>query len=175
MHLLGGSITGVRAQRTRLEDLLVDSVTFTDCDLSHLRWTGGRVSRAVFTGCKLTGAAFEDSTWDNVVMEKCRLDFATFTRVRATGPVVFSKCSLVEAEFTSVDLTDAVLDDCDLTKTEFSGGQYRGLDLRGNDLSKLRGVGVLKRIIIDPPQTPQLGQALATVLDVTYGQDVDRA
>ncbi|MCO6009301.1 pentapeptide repeat-containing protein [Actinoallomurus purpureus] len=173
VHLLGGRITEAVAQRTRFEELRVDSVTFSGCDLSDLRWTDSKVSRVVFTGCKLMGAALTDLTLDNVLLENCRLDYATFTHVRATGPVILSKCSLRETEFASVDFSAVLFDGCDLTGAEFSGGQYRDLDLRGNDLSRLRGVGSLRQVIIDRPQTQQLAEALAADLDVTYGEDVD--
>ncbi|MFD7861342.1 hypothetical protein [Streptomyces sp. NPDC059783] len=62
---------------------------------------------------------------------------------------------------------------CDLRLTEFDGGKYRGLDLRGNTLSQLRGLGSLKQIVIDQAQTLQLAEALAAELDVTFGEDLD--
>ncbi|MEU0841385.1 hypothetical protein ABZ370_18195 [Streptomyces sp. NPDC005962] len=57
--------------------------------------------------------------------------------------------------------------------TEFDGGTYRGLDLRGNDLSRLRGLAFLKRIVIDQAQTLQLAEALAAELDIAFGEDLD--
>jgi hypothetical protein len=61
---------------------------------------------------------------------------------------------------------------CDLRLTEFDGGTYRGLDLRGNDLSQLRGIASLRQVIIDRAQTLQLAEALGDELDVTYGEDL---
>ncbi|AKG41412.1 pentapeptide repeats family protein [Streptomyces xiamenensis] len=170
-HLMDGRITGLKAQRTRLEKLRVDSVEFTGCDLSSPRWTDSRISRAVFRDCKLMGATFEDVTLDNVLFEHCKLDYST--RVRATGPVIFSKCSLRETTLAAVDLGAALIDDCDLRLTEFDGGKYRGLDLRGNDLSQLRGLASLKQIVIDQAQTLQLAEALAAELDLTFSEDLD--
>ncbi|MFJ6184625.1 pentapeptide repeat-containing protein [Streptomyces sp. NPDC092295] len=172
-HLMDGRITGLKARRTRLEKLRVDSVEFTGCDLSSLRWTDSRISRAVFRGCKLMGATLEDVTLDNVLFENCTLDYSTLTRVRAVGPVIFARCSLREAIFSAVDLGAALIDDSDLRLTEFDGGKYRGLDLRGSDLSQLRGVTSLKQIVIDRAQTLQLAEALAVELDVTFGEDLD--
>jgi hypothetical protein len=57
IHLWDGKITGLRAHRTRLEKLRVDSVEFSGCDLSTLRWTDSRMSRTVFRDCRLMGAA----------------------------------------------------------------------------------------------------------------------
>lgn len=171
-HLLDGRITGLKAQRTRLEKLRVDSVEFISCDLASLQWTDSKISRSVFRDCKLMGAMLEDVTLDNVLFENCKLDYSTLTRVRAAGPVIFSKSSLRETTFVAADLTSTLIDDCDLRLTEFDGGKCRGLDLRGNTLSQLRGLVSLKQIVIDQAQTLQLAEALAAELDVTFGEDL---
>ncbi|WP_051950657.1 pentapeptide repeat-containing protein [Actinacidiphila yeochonensis] len=172
-HLLGGRISGLTAQRTQLEKILVDSVEFSGCALASLRWTDSKVSRAVFRDCKLMGATLEDVTLDNVLFENCKFDYSTLTRVRTAGPVIFSKCSLRETTFSAADLGAALIDECDLRLTEFDGGKYRGLDLRGNDLSQLRGLASLKQVVIDHAQTLQLADALTAELDVTLGEDLD--
>jgi uncharacterized protein YjbI with pentapeptide repeats len=172
-HLLDGQITGRKAQRTRLDKLRVDSVEFSGCDLASLQWTDSKVTRVVFRDCKLMGATLEDVTLDNVLFENCKLDYSTLTRVRAAGPVIFTKCSLRETTFSAADLSAAVIDECDLLLTEFDGGKCRDLDLRGNDLSQLRGLALLKQIVIDQAQTFQLAEALTAELDVTLGEDLD--
>jgi uncharacterized protein YjbI with pentapeptide repeats len=93
--------------------------------------------------------------------------------VRAAGPVIFSTFSLRETTFSAADLSGALMDDCDVRLAEFDGGTYRGLDLRGNDLSQLRGLAHLKQIIIDQAQTLQLAEALTSELDVTFGDGRD--
>ncbi|GHH70707.1 hypothetical protein GCM10018793_05160 [Streptomyces sulfonofaciens] len=121
------------------------------------------------------GARMEDVILDNVLFERCKLDYSTLTGVRAAGPVIFSQCSLRETTFTTTDLGRALFDACNLRQAEFDGGRYRGLDLRGNDLSQLRGIASLKQVIIERAQTLQLAEALAAELDVTYGEDLDDA
>ncbi|MFI9829653.1 pentapeptide repeat-containing protein [Streptomyces sp. NPDC051913] len=171
-HLLDGRVTGLRTQRAQMEEVRVNSVEFTRCDLSSLHWSASKLTRVVFRDCKLLGATLEDVTLDDVLFDNCKLDYSTFIRVRAAGPVIFSACSLREATFTATDLADCLLDDCDLRQAGFDGGTYRGLDLRGNDLSQLTDVTSLKHVIIDRAQTLQLAEALATQLDVTYGEDL---
>ncbi|MEU4895983.1 pentapeptide repeat-containing protein [Streptomyces sp. NPDC044780] len=171
-HLIDGRISGLKTQRARLEKLRVDSVEFTGCDLSSLRWVDSKVTRAVFRDCKLMGVMLEDLTLDDVLFENCKLDYSTLTRVRAVGPVIFSQCSLRETTFDAADLSTAAFDGCDLRLAEFDGGTYHHLDLRGNDLSQLRGLASLKQVIIDHGQTLQLAEALAVELDVTYGEDL---
>ncbi|WP_411129217.1 pentapeptide repeat-containing protein [Streptomyces sp. x-19] len=173
VHLLDGRIAGLRAERTRLEKVRVDSVEFTACDLPSLHWSDSKVTRAAFRDCKLMGAVLERVTLDDVVFENCKLDYSTLTQVRTAGAVIFSSCSLRETVFEAVNLTKAAFDDCDLRLAEFNGGQCRGLDLRRNDLSQLRGLASLKHVIIDRAQTLQLAEALATELNVAYGEDLD--
>ncbi len=173
-HLMDGRITGLKSQRTWLNQLRVDSVEFSDCDLADLQWTDSKVAGTVFRDCTLTGAALRDVTFENVLFENCRLDYSTCTRVRATGPVIFARCSLRETAFADADLSGVVIDDCDLRLTEFDGGKYRGLDLRGNDLSQLCGLASLEQIVIDPAQRLQLAEALAAELDVTYAKTLHR-
>lgn len=170
-HLLDGRVSALKTRGTRLEQVHVDSVEFTDCDLGTLQWSRSRISRAVFRDCRLMGAALDDVTLDNVLFENCRLDYATFTRVRATGPVIFAGCTLREATFVGADLGKALFDGCELQLTGFDGGKHRGLDLRGNDLSQLCGLASLKGITIDRAQTLQLAAALAGELEVTFGED----
>lgn len=172
-HLMDGRVSGIRAQQVRWEDVRFDSVEWSGCDLTAFRWSGGKVSRTVFRDCKLLGAALDELTLDHVLFEHCKLDYGTFTRLRATGPLIFSRCSLRETTFAGSDLSGALFDNCDLRQTEFDGGKHRDLDLRGNDLSQLRGVASLKRVIIDRAQTVQLAEALAAELNLTYGDDLD--
>ncbi|RKN13858.1 hypothetical protein D7318_30390 [Streptomyces radicis] len=110
-HLIDGRITGLSTQQVRLTRLRVDSVEFTGCELSALRWSDSKVTRAVFRDCKLMGAMLEDVTLDNVVFESCKLDYSTLTRVRAAGPVIFSRCSLRETTLTATDLSGVLFDE----------------------------------------------------------------
>ncbi|MDP9861655.1 MULTISPECIES: pentapeptide repeat-containing protein [Streptosporangium] len=167
-QLMDGHITGLITQRARLEDLRLHSVEFSGCDLAGVRWEGGKLSRVTFTDCKLLGAVWENVTLDDVVFERCKLDYATFTQLRAVGSTIFTDCSLQEARFSGSDLSDVAFDSCDLHLTQFDGGAYRDCDLRGNDLSGLRGVSALKKIIIDRSQLQGLAQAFAAEQEITF-------
>nr|WP_184547487.1 pentapeptide repeat-containing protein [Streptosporangium becharense]MBB2914842.1 uncharacterized protein YjbI with pentapeptide repeats [Streptosporangium becharense]MBB5820347.1 uncharacterized protein YjbI with pentapeptide repeats [Streptosporangium becharense] len=167
-QLMDGRVTGLTTQRAHLDELRLHSVEFSGCDLSGLRWADSKLSRVVFTDCRMLGAVWEETTFDDVVFERCKFDLAAFTRVRATGPVIFSSCSLREARFSAADLSGVAFDECDLHLTEFDGGTYRGCDLRGNDLSGLRGVSALKKVIVDRPQLQGLAEAFAAELEITF-------
>lgn len=171
-QLITGRITQVRAVRVQLQAVNLHSVEIDTCDWGSAHCAEGKLTRVVFRNCKIMGAALEGLVLDDVLFENCKFDYTTFTKIRATGAVVFSGCSLSEASFTDCNLTNAVVSDCTLRATEFGPGRYQRLDLRGNDLSGVRGVASLGRVLIDRAQVAELAQALVTELDVTYGEDL---
>ncbi|WKU46406.1 pentapeptide repeat-containing protein [Streptomyces sp. VNUA116] len=172
-QLITGRITGLRAARVRFEAVNLHCVQLDACDLRSARWAGGKLTRVVFHNCRIMGAALSDLVLDHVLFDRCKLDYTAFTKVRAAGPVAFSECGLTEASLTDCDLSGAVMRDCTLRDTEFGRGRYRGLDLRDNDLTALRGVASLNHALIDRAQQDQLTQALMTELDMTYGDDLN--
>ena len=171
-HLLDGRVHSVCADSGQVKGPTIRSVEFARCDIGALRWSGGVISRTRFDGCKLLAARFENVILDHVVFSDCRLDYAELSHIRAKGPVLFVGCSLREAEFRGCDLARALFDECDLTLTDFGPGNYRGCDLRGNDLAAIRGAHHLKRVVIDRPQVFQLAEALATDLEVSFGDEL---
>ncbi|MGW5351748.1 pentapeptide repeat-containing protein [Streptomyces sp. NPDC004031] len=171
-RLLCGRLAGVEADRGQLEDTQLHSVELTGCTVTALRCTGSRFSRVVFRDCTFTGATFEDCTFDNVLFDGCRLDYATFAGVRAIGPLVFTACSLVEAELTGSDLAEeTALAHCTLRRTAFGAGDYRGTDLRGSDLTTLVGVGNLTGAVVSSGQEHQLAQAFLAAMDLTVSDE----
>ncbi|MFJ3856160.1 pentapeptide repeat-containing protein [Streptomyces sp. NPDC090085] len=174
-RLVTGSITTLDAARAHLDSVDLHSVEIVGTSIQSAQWTDSKLSRVVFRNCKLMGAMFKGVTFDDVLFEGCKLDYATFEDVRATGPLVFTGCSLRESEFTGCSLEQAVLTDCDLRLAEFQRGRYRDMDLRGNDLTSLRGVGSLSRVIVDRAQQLELAQALTAELDITFGDELNES
>jgi uncharacterized protein YjbI with pentapeptide repeats len=172
VRLLHGKVRRLRAERADITGARIDSVDFADCELSSVSWSGGKLSRVRFDTCKLLGGRFEAVTLDNVVFTGCKLDYAAFSQLRATGPVLFVRCSLREAEFTGCRLAHCLFDGCDVQLTDFGPGNYRACDLRGNDLSALNSTRHLKHVIVDRAQLLQLAEALAAELDLTFGDDL---
>lgn len=168
-HLLNGRIRGLRAGTASIAATRMDSVEITGCDLSSLRWQGGKISRVRFSDCRFLAAKIQTVAMEHVVFSGCKLDYAALGHIRAAGPVVFAGCSLREAELTGCDLAGAAFDGCDLHLTGFGPGHYRGCDLRGNDLSTMTGAAHLKHVLIDRGQTRQLGEALAAELGADFG------
>lgn len=171
-RLLDGKVRSVRAEAGSITNAHLNSVEFTRCALGSLLWSSGKIARTRFDSCRLLGARFENVTLEHVVFADCKLDYATLSHIRNSGPVMFIRCSLREADFTSCDLAGAVFDECDLALANFGKGRYARCDLRGNDLSAARGTYNLKRVVIDRAQLPQLAEAMAAELDVIFGGDL---
>ncbi|SFD55845.1 pentapeptide repeat-containing protein [Streptomyces aidingensis] len=167
-RLITGRITDLSAKRTHLHGARADSIEFAGCDLGTAEMTDSRLTRVLFRDCKLMGATLNKITLENAVFDTCRLDYATLTEVRATGPVLFTRCVLTEAVLDRCDLTGAVFDQCTLRLTEFGTGRYHDTDLSGSDLSTVRGVTNLRGTIIGRHQQTELAHALTAELDITY-------
>lgn len=170
-QLVTGRITGVKSKKVEFEGVNLHGVEITSSDLGSARWSESKLTRVHLRDCKLMGAALDGVVLDDVLFEGCKFDFATFEKVRATGPVAFIGCVLTEATFTDCDLSDAVFNDCTLRLTEFGTGRYRNTDLRENDLSALRGVANLSKIRIDDGQQADLAEALVGELHIVLGDD----
>jgi uncharacterized protein YjbI with pentapeptide repeats len=170
-RLTTGYISGLRTQSAKLDDLRMDSVDFAGCELSRAVFTGGKWSRVRFTNCKILSGQFRELTFENVVFDHCWLDFAVFHGVTAKGPVIFRDCSLEETSFTGCNLSRAAFDDCRMIATSFKRSTCKGTDLRGNDLSRIRGIPSLAQAVIDPAQVSQLGQALVIDLELRLRAD----
>jgi uncharacterized protein YjbI with pentapeptide repeats len=171
IRLLSGRIEHVRAGRAEFTVVRADSIEFTGCDLSSLTWSDSKLTRVRFTNCKLLGAHLTDLTLEHVVFSDCELDYSSLTHIKNTGPVIFSGCALTEARFEACDLSKTLLDACALNSTGFERGTYRGADLRGNDLSTIRGVTHLAGVHLEHRQILPLAEALALDLGISFEVD----
>jgi uncharacterized protein YjbI with pentapeptide repeats len=166
-----GRISGLRVEYAVFDDMRVEAVDFARCDLSQAVFRGGRWTRVRFSDCKILSGRFDGATLENVVFDRCKLDYAVFRDVVAKGPVVFRDCSLEETWFAGCDLAKAVFDECRMRLTSFEASSCKGMDLRGNELSEIRGIGTLAEAVIEPVQTVQLGRALVGDIGLRLSDD----
>ncbi|MFE1578506.1 pentapeptide repeat-containing protein [Streptomyces fradiae] len=171
-QLITGRVSGVRSQRVDFEAVNLHGVEIVGSSLGSVRWSDSRLTRVVLKDCRLMGAALAGITLDDVLFESCRLDYATLRQVRVTGPVAFVDCVLSEAVFTDCDVSGAVFSACPMKRTGFGAGRYQDTDLRGNDLSDIRGAGNLAKARIGHGQQAELAEALVRELGITVGDDV---
>lgn len=139
-------VTGDSWTRAHLTDVVVNRCWLVNADLSSIRLEGVTLDRCVLRGCTLVGANITDATLKNVIFENCRLDYATFSNVRASAPVAFLGCSLADTTFEASDI--------------------RGADLRGNDLSTIVGITSLRGATLSSEQLSGLTEAFIHDLDL---------
>lgn len=174
LNVVGASVTGSRFSGTTLresrwEESTITGVLFEQADLSSARWEEVKVERTAFLGCQLSGFSLTGAGLGNVIFENCRLDYATFHGVRATGPVAFVNCTLTEASLSNCRLNDVVFDQCRLAGTEFDSCDLRGADLRGNPLDSIRGIASLRGVKVTADQLTDLARALPADLELQLG------
>jgi uncharacterized protein YjbI with pentapeptide repeats len=101
------------------------------------------VRRAEVRRCRLTGAELAESRLEDVTFEDCRLDLVGL-RGATLERVVFRDCRMAECELNAAVLTDVLFESCELRQATFSGVRVKRVELRGCDLTGLRGVEALK-------------------------------
>ncbi|OLT29369.1 hypothetical protein BJF83_12340 [Nocardiopsis sp. CNR-923] len=125
-------------------------------DLAGHRWNDVKMSRVVFTDCRLTGAVLNQVTMSDVLFRDCVFDYAHMARVRAASGVAFTGCRFTEAVFDSCDLSGVAMDGCRLAGVQFDGTRMDGCDLRGSTTEDVGGVLSLRGIKVDADQVPNL-------------------
>ncbi|MFT3947127.1 MAG: pentapeptide repeat-containing protein [Agriterribacter sp.] len=128
-----------------------DNCTFTDCDLSNAdlsrihfmdcKFYGCNISNAkllqvalrniAFKDCKMMGLLFDDCDefLFEVNFENCILNFSSFAR-RKMKNTRLNGCMLTEVNFIMADLSNAVLDKCDLSGAKFENTILEKTDFR---------------------------------------------
>jgi uncharacterized protein YjbI with pentapeptide repeats len=144
----------------------LSNTRFESVDLSSHRWTDVSVSRCRFVGCRMMGFTVTGGTFADVLFERCRIDYAVFSRVKATGSVAFVDCTFTDAEFSGGDLSGTVFAGCDLRGAAFEAVKLVGADLRGSEVSGLSGVGSLKGAEMTEGQLTDLFMSLAAELEL---------
>ncbi|GAA4581618.1 pentapeptide repeat-containing protein [Planotetraspora phitsanulokensis] len=144
---------------------------FTDvelgrCDLSNMRVRSASVHRAVVSAGRLTGAAWSECAFHDVVFDACRADLTGF-RFSAFRTVVFRECTLTEANFQDADLRGARFERCDLTGAQFSNAKMEGTRFADCTLAGIAGVTSLRGAVIRSQDAWGLVHSLAGAMGIT--------
>jgi uncharacterized protein YjbI with pentapeptide repeats len=120
----------------------------TDAVVSDVDWANRRVARASVLRTelhtvRLTGADLAESTFRDVRFIGCRLDLAA-ARLSKFERVVFSDCRLEELDLYGSQLTDVLFERCVLREATLSEVRSERVELRGCDLTGLRGAEALR-------------------------------
>jgi uncharacterized protein YjbI with pentapeptide repeats len=164
--IVGTKFSGTSLSGAAWDEVAITSVSFQRVDLSSARMQNCKLDRVHFAGCKLSGLHLSDTSFDQVIFENCRLDYATLDTVRATGPIAFLNCTLTEATLTACKWTQAVISDCRLSGVELDHCDLRGTDFRNSALDTIRGITSLRGVTITAGQLADLTAAFVADLDI---------
>jgi len=167
-QLRNGRVRNVEAQRVAFNRVRLESLWIERCLLASAEWDECDLSRVVFRNCKILGGRFTGNRWASVVFDGCRIDYVTFESVRTSAPVVFTNTRLNDVTFADCVFPGGHMSGCELQAVTFAGGRYEEFDLRGNDLSTIRGAANLDGAVIAPAQRPELAEAFVAELDLRY-------
>jgi uncharacterized protein YjbI with pentapeptide repeats len=120
----------------------------TDAIVRDSDWANRRVARAAILRTelhtvRLTGADLAESTFRDVRFIGCRLDLAA-ARLARFERVVFSDCRLEELDLYGARLKDVLFERCVLREATFTEAKAERVELRGCDLTGLRGAEALR-------------------------------
>lgn len=179
-----GDLSGVDARDAR----------FLGCVLSRLRadglaLAGARLVDVRMTCLAATEAPWRSSTWQEVLVEDCRvgaldLSGAQWTRVAVRGgrfdfvnlrdatltDVTFSGCDLREVDLSGATLTRVRFEDCRVGHLDVTSAHLSGVDLSGADLEAVSGVGSLRGARVSQVQLIRLAPSLAEHLGVDLAE-----
>jgi uncharacterized protein YjbI with pentapeptide repeats len=129
-------------EEQELEAGLTD-VIVRDADWANRRVTRASVLRAELHTVRLTGADLAESTFRDVRFVGCRLDLAA-ARLSRFERVVFTDCRLEELDLYGAQLQDVLFERCVLREATISNVKAKRVELRGCDLTGLRGAEALR-------------------------------
>lgn len=163
----------VKLVETKLEKVRFTDMKIDDSDFSGSVWGGARLTRVVFSNCRLIGMQLFEAELNDVRFSECNMAGALLGGI-VSRHIEFNHCILREAFLQSARLNGASFKKCDLSGANLEGAELKGADFRG---AKLGGVQVgpkeMQGAIIDPSQASQvaalLGVAVKDVEDEPYG------
>jgi uncharacterized protein YjbI with pentapeptide repeats len=119
-----------RWPETRIEDCI-----FEDCDLTRMAPQGLACRGVIFKGCKLMGVEWSGlGSLPDLAFDGCDLRYASFVDLRLRALAIVG-CLVREANFLSVDLTEA-----DFTGSDLTGSTISGCTLAKTNLARASGV-----------------------------------
>ncbi|MFF4415423.1 pentapeptide repeat-containing protein [Streptosporangium sp. NPDC001559] len=160
-RLIDTSFSSTRMRRAEFTDVELER-----CDLSNMTARASAMHRARTSASRLTGMAWSECVFRDVVFDSCRADLAGF-RFSTFKSVVFRDCAMPEATFQNADLRGARFERCDLTRAQFSNAQMEGTRFADCDLSGIAGVTSLRGAIIKSQDARGLVHALASAMGIT--------
>jgi uncharacterized protein YjbI with pentapeptide repeats len=159
-------LNGVVMTGSRLRSVALIDVAARGVEASNVDWSGARLKRVVFDGCRMTGFGGSELEADDVLFRDCMLHLANFRfgRIRRT---TFENCALDEADFAGASLTETRFAGSQMRRVQFDKVTLSRVDFRGSQLEDPRGdIMGLRGAIIDSVQLVGLAAVLANGMGI---------
>ncbi len=150
--------------KARLPGLRLLDTWLEHCELSAVACERARLRRVVFTGCRMLGSQWLETSFEDVLFSECLLEGANFA-LAEFKPARFEQCNLRTAVFTGANLENVTFDRCDLSGADLRETKLSGADLRTATIDQVQvGIASLQGAIIAPFQAAQVVSLLGVVV-----------
>jgi uncharacterized protein YjbI with pentapeptide repeats len=143
LRITRAELHGVGLTGTQLHDVAWRDVVLTGCELSGAWLAHATLTRVEVRESRGVGLVAIESAVVHARFVGCRLDGANF-RATSFDQCVFERCSLVDADLSGARLARVEFDTCDMTRADLSGAAIQTTSLRGCTVDGLRGVASLR-------------------------------
>ncbi len=168
------SIQKLRVEASKLSGTLMNGLKLDKCELSDVAVKAADITafqtykasfqRVSFVDTRATGADFAEGYFEDCLFKNVKLDEAGF-RMAQFKRVCFENCVLNKTDFYQAKLSQVRFENCELEYTSFDQALCKSVDLRGENLSLIKGILGLKHAIISQEQLIQIAPLLAHELN----------
>lgn len=146
-HYQGDDLSGIRVSKAifsgdmflgcELEGALFEDAIFERCDFSNSTMASTGFIRCEFKNCKLIGASFFESLFDDVTVASSNFSMSSFSHSRWKNVACFA------SEFDSTDMSEMQLAQVSFTECNLKNATLFRTNLMGIDLTSSRIDGVV--------------------------------
>jgi uncharacterized protein YjbI with pentapeptide repeats len=150
---------------TEFEELQLDDVRFSSCDLATAVWYKAVWHRVELVGCRMTGFMAGEAHLEDVLFKDCLLSLAQL-RFSTLKSVRFEHCDLSEADLLEANLSNVSFVDCNLRQAELTGTRLAGVDLSTCNIDGARlGPQELRGATLNLQQSLSLIEAMGITIN----------
>ena len=102
------------------ENIEFSNCLFDKCDFTHVNFSGGTFIDCKFVGCNLTGMKVEDTRFQEIVFDNCKImgvDFSSISTFLLAWE--FSRCKVNLCDFTRVEMKFTRFIECGIKEKNF--------------------------------------------------------
>lgn len=154
--------------QSRFQQLELQDVIFTQCDLSNLEWIGTSIHRVQFVDCKLFGTNLAESFLQDCLFKNCLADYASFNFSKLKN-VRLLQCSNQFCEFSEIDWKHWELIETKLTDSRWLHTNLNQLDLSTCSFEKIGfSSDKISGLILNQEQALIIAMSLGIIIHDPY-------